>query len=209
VSLIPGAAAWGLYKSTDGGQTWTFLHNGSALAASCDTVAEATAVGSPCSVRGVRQVALDPSDPSIVYAGSYSRGIWRSNDAGATWTQIKPTLATNPTTDTTMRPEFAVTRLANGNTRMYVYEGSIGPPNTPYARLFRSDSVATGVPAFTDLTSNDPALPGYATYNLCTGQCWIRQLRLHTAWTHRHRLCGRIVCPRRALLEQARGRDVH
>jgi hypothetical protein len=30
VSLIPGAAAWGLYKSTDGGSTWTFLHNGAA-----------------------------------------------------------------------------------------------------------------------------------------------------------------------------------
>ena len=33
VSLIPGAAAWGLYKSTDGGETWTFLHNGAASAA--------------------------------------------------------------------------------------------------------------------------------------------------------------------------------
>ena len=28
VSIIPGAAQWGLYKSTDGGQSWTFIHNG-------------------------------------------------------------------------------------------------------------------------------------------------------------------------------------
>ena len=52
---------------------------------------------------------------------------------------------------------------------MYVYEGNIG---TPYSRLFRSDDVATGAPVFTDLTSANPADPGFATFNLCTGQCW-------------------------------------
>ena len=31
---------------------------------------------------------------------------------------------------------------------------------------------ATGVPVFTDLSSSNPAAPGYATWNLCTGQCW-------------------------------------
>jgi hypothetical protein len=173
VSLIPGAAAWGLYKSTDGGVTWTFLHNGAALAAACDTVAEATAAGSPCSLRGVRRVALDPSNAAIVYAGSYSRGIWRSNDAGATWTQIKPSLLA---ADANMRPEFAVTTLAGGATRMYVYEGSVGPsqasPTIPFAQLFRSDSVAAGVPVFVSLSNPDPAHPGYGTHNLCGGQCW-------------------------------------
>jgi hypothetical protein len=181
VTLIPGAAPWGLYKSSDGGSTWTFLHNGAALAAACDTVAEAVAVGSPCSLRGVRRVALDPSNPSIVYAGSYARGIWRSGDAGSTWTLIKPTLANHPN-DNTMRPEFAVTTLPNGNTRMYVYEGgssgsNANPPPTPPtpippAQLFRSDDVATGAPVFVGLSSNDPANPGYATYNICNGQCW-------------------------------------
>lgn len=166
-SLIPGAAAWGLYKSTDGGNNWTFLHNGAPTAAECDTVAKATAAGSPCSLRGVRRIALDPHDPSIVYAGSYGRGIWRSPDGGATWVQIKPSL--NPA-DSSMRPEFAVTALGAA-TRMYVHEGATGGA-TFYSRLFRSDSVATGAPAFTNLSSPDPANPGYATYNLCTGQCW-------------------------------------
>lgn len=165
-SLIPGAAAWGLYKSTDGGNTWTFLHNGAPTAAACDTVGEAIAPGTPCSLRGVRRVALDPSNPSIVYAGSYSRGIWRSTDAGATWTQIKPSLNA---ADANMRPEFAVNTLLGGATRMYVYEGSSG---TPSSRLFRSDSVAAGIPVFVNLSSSDPALPGYGTHNVCTGQCW-------------------------------------
>jgi hypothetical protein len=168
VSLIPGAAAWGLYKSTDGGATWTFLHNGAATAAACDTVDEATAGGSACSLRGVRRVVLDPTNPSIVYAGSYSRGVWRSPDAGATWTQIKPSLNA---ADANMRPEIAVTRLANANTRMYVHEGAVGAAGFT-SRLFRSDNVATGAPVFTNLSNSSVASPGYATHNLCTGQCW-------------------------------------
>jgi hypothetical protein len=167
VTLIPGAAPWGLYKSTDGGANWTFLHNGSANAADCDTVAEGT-VQANCSIRGVRRVALDPVDPEIVYAGSFHRGVWRSNDGGATWTQIKPSL--NAAVNTT-RPEIAVTLLPNGKTRMYVHEGHQNT-GSQYSRLFRSDDVATGAPVFTDLTSNDAANPGYATYNVCTGQCW-------------------------------------
>jgi hypothetical protein len=167
VTLIPGAAVWGLYKSTDGGANWTFLHNGSVNAAACDTVAEASVLAN-CSIRGVRRVALDPLDPEIVYAGSYHRGVWRSNDGGASWTQIKASL--NAGVNTT-RPEIAVTALPDGKTRMYVYEGhqNIG---AQYSRLFRSDDVASGAPVFTDLTSNNPASPGYGTFNVCTGQCW-------------------------------------
>ena len=52
---------------------------------------------------------------------------------------------------------------------MYVYEGNTG---TPTSRLSRSDDVATGVPAFTELTSPSTASPGWATFNLCTAQCW-------------------------------------
>ena len=88
------------------------------------------------------------SNPSIVYAGSYSRGVWRSNDAGATWTQIKPTLANNAA-DANMRPEIAVTTLPNGNTRMYMLrrQQHAVSHDSP-ARLFRSDDVATGAPVF-------------------------------------------------------------
>ena len=32
---VPGAAKWGLYKSTDGGASWSFIHNGSVNVADC------------------------------------------------------------------------------------------------------------------------------------------------------------------------------
>jgi hypothetical protein len=175
---VPGAAKWGLYKSTNGGATWNFIHNGSVNAADCTgTIAEFNNMAT-CSPRGVRSLAFDPTNSEILYAGSYARGVWRSPDGGATWTQIKPSL--NPAIIQT-RPNIAVTTLPNGKTRMYVYEGHVGarpnptpPPATipEWSRLYRSDDVATGAPVFTDLTSPDPAQPGFATFNQCTGQCW-------------------------------------
>jgi hypothetical protein len=163
---VPGAAKWGLYKTTNGGASWTFIHNGSANAADCTGSLAEFNNGATCSPRGVRSLALDPTNPEIVYAGSYARGIWRSPDGGSTWTQIKPSL--NATLIQT-RPNLAVTTLPNGKTRMYVYEGNAG--QNP-SRLSRSDDVATGVPAFTELSSANVADPGFATWGICDPQCW-------------------------------------
>ncbi len=165
VSLIPGAAPWGLYKSTDGGNTWTYIHNGAATLAGCSVTTDSTNT-TPCSPRGVRRVTFDPSDPNTLYAGSYARGIWRSNDGGATWSQIKTSLNAG---DTTTRPEFAVNKTPDGKTRMYVNEGN-GGANA--AAFFRADNVASGSPTFTQLSSSNRADPGFGAYNLCTSQCW-------------------------------------
>ncbi|MFI5486182.1 exo-alpha-sialidase [Micromonospora echinaurantiaca] len=174
---VPDAAKWGLYKSTDGGKSWRFIHNGSADATQCTGSAAEYNNTAACSPRGVRYVKLDPRDSNIVYASSYARGVWRSPDGGATWTQIKPSL--NAAVFQT-RAAIDVTALPGGKTRMYVYEGNLG---NPYSRLFRSDDVATGAPTFTDLTSANPADPGFATYNQCTGQCWY-DVFVHTPAGH-------------------------
>ncbi|MGA8220055.1 MAG: hypothetical protein WB780_00260 [Candidatus Acidiferrales bacterium] len=166
IDLIPGAPKWGLYKSTDGGRSWTFIHNGSADVSVCTGDLNEAQDNDPCSPFGVRRVALDPSNPDIVYASSYARGVWRSMDAGATWTQISPSL---DSTDTATRPEISVTTLPNGKTRMYLAEGEVGAPP---AQLSRSDDVTTATPVFTVLTSGDPANTGYGSFNFCTGQCW-------------------------------------
>jgi hypothetical protein len=163
---VPGAAKWGLYKSTDGGANWTFIHNGSVDASQCTGDLNEYNNLSACSPRGVRSFALDPSNSEILYAASYARGVWRSPDGGATWAQIKPSLNSGVITT---RPNLTVTTLPNGATRMYVFEGNQGQN---YSRLFRSDDVAAGAPVFTDLTSQNPADPGFAWNGMCDPQCW-------------------------------------
>src|SRR6187397_2969511 len=74
----------GVYKTTDGGKTWK-----QTLKGDDDT--------------GANDLAIDPTNNKILYASSYQRrrtsccmngggagsGIWKSTDAGETWTRLK------------------------------------------------------------------------------------------------------------------------
>ena len=127
VSLVAGLPPYGIWKSTDGGANFTLLNS----EASClnPTIPNSGGIvqSSFGSTRGVTEVAFDPSSTSTIYASAFPRnnsvplntggGVWRSTDAGATWTQIKSALNPARTTD---RAAFAVAKLPNGKTRMYV-----------------------------------------------------------------------------------------
>lgn len=73
-TFTSGGTADGLYKSIDGGRTWTRL----------------TGHGLPTGITGRIGLAVAPSDGNRVYALiESSEGIlWRSDDAGATWTMV-------------------------------------------------------------------------------------------------------------------------
>ncbi len=167
VTLAPGLPPFGVWKSTDGGANFTLLAPegvclNPALPGDAGKIQSSFGSG-----RGVNRVEVDPNyaTNTTLYAAAFPRltgdggGVWRSNDDGANWTQIKTALAPTNVSD---RAEFAVTRLGNGNTRMYVGDGNTG---SPAARFYRSDDVATGSPTFTDLTTTQNG-------DYCTGQCW-------------------------------------
>ena len=76
--IYAGAATGGVWKSTDGGVTWTNIFNGSA------------SIGS---------LILSPANPEIVYVGTGEgnpggvaiypgNGIWRSTNGGQSWTNL-------------------------------------------------------------------------------------------------------------------------
>jgi photosystem II stability/assembly factor-like uncharacterized protein len=74
-----GAVAGGVWKTTNGGENWTPL---------TDTT----------DIRSVGAIAVAPSDPNVIYVGtgescirgdiSDGDGMWKSTDAGKTWTHI-------------------------------------------------------------------------------------------------------------------------
>jgi hypothetical protein len=111
--------------------------------------------------RGSTFVQADPTHPGVIYVNEFARGVWRSTDNGATWTNIKTALNPNNSTD---RAEFWVTTLPNGNTRMYVGVGNSSDIGTNRARVYRTDD-ASGAAVFSDLTTAQNI--GY-----CTAQCW-------------------------------------
>jgi len=179
VSLAPGLPPYGLWKSTNGGANFTLL-NAQAVCLNPTLLGNAGIIqASFSSPRGVNKVQLDPSASGTVYAASFAgqttvragtsaeAGIQRSTDGGANWTQIKTPLNATLNTD---RAEFAVTTLGNGNTRMYVGEGTSSNSGSNRARFFRSDDVANGTPVFTDFTATQS--PAGQTIGYCTGQCW-------------------------------------
>lgn len=72
-SLESGGEGSGIYKSTDGGETWTNISN---------------AKGFPKGVWGIVGVAIAPSNTDKVYAiiENANGGLYTSNDAGESWT---------------------------------------------------------------------------------------------------------------------------
>jgi photosystem II stability/assembly factor-like uncharacterized protein len=89
-TIISGAREGGIYKSTDGGDTWTKLGG-----------------GLPNELFGRSNVAISASMPNRIYAlieAKPGSGLYRSEDAGANWTLINgsPNLITRPFYYTTL-----------------------------------------------------------------------------------------------------------
>ena len=162
VSLAPDAAPWGLYKSTDGGQTFNLVWNGNG------------------SIRGVNHVEMDSH--GTIYAAAFQQGIWRSADGGSTWEQV---FATKDPTNNAARTEFALNTTPDGHTRIYVGDGgreldTAFPPHSNTG-VYRGDAIDTKssadlVTGGTDggyVVLTDPSR-GRAdpTYDYCSGQCW-------------------------------------
>jgi photosystem II stability/assembly factor-like uncharacterized protein len=130
----------GLYKTTDGGATWTN-----------------TKFVDPDS--GFTDLVMDPANPNILYAASYQRrrvpwgfngggsgsGIWKTTDAGKTWTKLTGNgLPGNP----------IIGRIGLDVAR--------SKPGTIYASIEVGPSGGTGAGVNDDGTLVDPATAGRA-----------------------------------------------
>jgi hypothetical protein len=166
-TINPGFAPVGLYKSTNGGTTFSFVWNGNGT------------------LRGVNHVELDPGNAAVVYAGAFQKGVWRSQ-ASAVPGSFEQVFAPTSPGQNTDRSSFALT-IKTGHTRAYVADGAVGPANPPvagrtYSQVWRNDNMdqpasalvsgGANIGGWKSLTSSDRNNPFYATFNFCTGQCW-------------------------------------
>ena len=71
-SLESGGDGSGLWKSTDGGDTWKNISNSTGL---------------PKGIWGISGVSISPANPNIIYALIENKdgGLYKSNDSGKTW----------------------------------------------------------------------------------------------------------------------------
>jgi len=180
--IPPGVPGVGVWKSTNGGATFTQLQPSLVVLGGQPGQSFLSTFRSS---RGATAFAVDPTHTGVLYASAYNVGVWRSTDSGATWVNIHPC----DTMKTTCgfgadRSEFAVTTTPDGHTRMYQGEGDSGPsaatPSCPFcpnyfSRFYVADAVESGSPTFVEKTSRNVADLGYATFNFCTGQCWYDQ----------------------------------
>jgi photosystem II stability/assembly factor-like uncharacterized protein len=105
-TIISGAREGGIYKSTDGGDTWTKL-----------------AGGLPHELFGRSNVAIPAVSPNRIYAlieAKPGSGLYRSEDAGATWTLI------NGSGSLITRPFYYDTLGVDPNNADIVYVGDEG-----------------------------------------------------------------------------------
>jgi photosystem II stability/assembly factor-like uncharacterized protein len=104
-TLYASLNAGGLFRSADGGLTWTPIHAGLALSnVAVDPGRPATIYAYfdpgglqkstdggghwttlPIRVSGVTSIAVDPARPTRIYAGTVAQGVWHSTDSGAYW----------------------------------------------------------------------------------------------------------------------------
>jgi photosystem II stability/assembly factor-like uncharacterized protein len=123
--------AGGIYRTADGGQTWAYVF-----------VAP-----------GVRDLIFDPNDASIVYAHGRNKGVYKSIDAGVTWTRLENGLP--------ISTAAAYGRIAMAPSDSHILYALLGPANGASLQLFRSDDAGD---SWTEV--NGDACEGQCYYNM-------------------------------------------
>ena len=149
----------GVYKSTDGGLTWTRLLNGDN-----DTT-------------GAVDLAIDPLNPNRVFAatwdhlrepdlrryGGVGSGLYRSIDGGSTWARLTNGLPGSAATI----GRIGVALAASNPQRVYAI---VNQANGPFQGFYRSDD---GGDSWTNLSPNATLSGAQSTYGWWFGRIWV------------------------------------
>jgi photosystem II stability/assembly factor-like uncharacterized protein len=166
-TIISGATEGGVFKSTNGGTNWTKLTN-----------------GLPNQLVGKGNIGVTAANPTrlyLLYEAKPGNGLYRSDDAGATWTLAsgQPNLIT--------RPFYYTTLTADPTNADVVYAGAEGFfKSTDGGRTFRSFPTPHGDNHDIWINPRDgnvmiQANDGGANVSLNGGRTWSTQYNQPTA----------------------------
>ena len=142
----------GIFKSTDGGNTWTVL------GADVFGPEYIQPPGNYPQYDSVGKVRVDPNNSNNIVAGT-KKGLWFSYDQGVTWTNCLTNSFTSQRQDIT---GLELTDMGGGVTRILAAVGVRGFPtyvqydlgNNGANGLYKATMQASGCPAFTSIASN-------------------------------------------------------
>jgi hypothetical protein len=170
----PGAAAVGVYESTNGGATFTLVFSRTA-----DPVDPTSPTGADFFRGGVSNMSVDRTglgahDPTRLYVSLFDYGLFRST-AGGSFEQIFAS-AGGGTIDNSLasRTEFALAPMGN---KLRIYVGDVGGGAADFYRVdnagVAANSLTDGVnnPGWMKLSNAAPGTPGFGSYNYCSEQC--------------------------------------
>ena len=166
-TIISGAAEGGIYKSTDGGDTWNKL-----------------AGGLPNQIFGRANVAISERAPNRIYAlieAKPGSGLYRSDDAGATWVLV------NGAGNLITRPFYYDTLGVDPQRPDIVWVGNEGwYKSTDGGKSFRSSPVPHGDNHDLWINPNNPDImiqsnDGGANVSMDGGRTWSVQSNQPTA----------------------------
>lgn len=103
------SSAGGLYRTADGGETWTQVLSSS----------------------GSRDILFDPNDANVAYAQVRAKGVYKSTDAGETWTRLENGIA--------FGGSATYGRIAMAPSDSSILYALLGPGSGASLKLYRSD----------------------------------------------------------------------
>ena len=104
-----GYTSYGMYRSLDGGTSWTAVNS-----------------GLPGSSRIVNTIAVHPYNASMVYIGTFNDGIYRSSNGGDSWEAVNNGLGSSDIRSIAIDPVNPLVMYAGSGNGMGIYKSENG-----------------------------------------------------------------------------------